>query len=162
VAAVLRGLTAENTLYEWNYTKQLLAVQGDERGVADDCGRPPVLLIDEIDRADEEHAGAVDRRTAVLILSDGLETGDVTRLETGMAWLSPTAATVLWLNPLATAPDDGPVADGMAAALPSVDGLFAFAGPDDIEELTRQLSRHGSGGRIGFEHDPRRVRSDQP
>jgi len=70
------GLTAENALYEWNYTKQLLAVQADERGVvgeddsvfteeyllerplvralsqADD--RPPVLLIDEIDRADEE------------------------------------------------------------------------------------------------------------
>ena len=85
------GLTAENALYEWNYTKQLLAVQADEGTVADDRtpavddpetageGRdrsvfgeeylldrpvlraltaggdaPPVLLIDEIDRADEE------------------------------------------------------------------------------------------------------------
>jgi uncharacterized protein with von Willebrand factor type A (vWA) domain len=107
-----------------------------------------------------EYADAVDRRTAVLILSDGLEMGDVSTLENGMAWLSRTAATVLWLNPLATAPDYEPVADGMAAALPSVDGLFAFAGPDDIEELTRQLSRHGSGGQVGYEHDPRRIRSD--
>ncbi|GGL56381.1 AAA family ATPase [Halocalculus aciditolerans] len=70
------GLAAENTLYEWNYTKQLLAVQSGEAGVADDNsvftedyllerpllralrggrnGRPPVLLIDEVDRADEE------------------------------------------------------------------------------------------------------------
>jgi MoxR-like ATPase len=71
------GLTAENALYEWNYTKQLLAVQADEGSVADDDERsvfdeeyllerpllraltagdetPPVLLIDEIDRADEE------------------------------------------------------------------------------------------------------------
>ena len=69
------GLTAENTLYEWNYTKQLLAVQAGERGVSADASvfeedyllerpllraltaggdRPPVLLIDEIDRADEE------------------------------------------------------------------------------------------------------------
>jgi len=69
------GLTAENALYEWNYTKQLLAVQADEHGVSgddsvfteeyllerplvralsDDHDRPPVLLIDEIDRADEE------------------------------------------------------------------------------------------------------------
>ncbi|MFB6360368.1 MAG: AAA family ATPase, partial [Halobacteriales archaeon] len=69
------GLTAENTLYEWNYTKQLLAVQAGERGVAAESSvfdeeyllerpllqaltaegdRPPVLLIDEIDRADEE------------------------------------------------------------------------------------------------------------
>ncbi|MFC4988869.1 MULTISPECIES: AAA family ATPase [Saliphagus] len=83
------GLAAENTLYEWNYTKQLLAVQageggvedgggsgeagadgdGDERSVFDrdyllerpllealsgDGDRPPILLIDEVDRADEE------------------------------------------------------------------------------------------------------------
>ncbi|WP_134670732.1 AAA family ATPase [Halorussus marinus] len=78
------GLTAENALYEWNYTKQLLAVQGEEGSVAGRSGspsdgsrgssvfgeeyllerpllralrtdgdRPPVLLIDEIDRADE-------------------------------------------------------------------------------------------------------------
>jgi len=110
----------------------------------------------------EEHADAVDRWTAVLILSDGLEMGYVSTLETGMAWLSRTAATVLWLNPLATAPNYEPVAEGMAAALPSVDGLFAFAGPNDIEELTRQLSRHGSRGQVGYEHDPRRIRSDQP
>jgi MoxR-like ATPase len=90
------GLTAENALYEWNYTKQLLAVQANERGVAGEQAadnafdvaagdqsagagasvpsvfdeefllerpllralrtegdRPPVLLVDEIDRADE-------------------------------------------------------------------------------------------------------------
>lgn len=72
------GLTAENALYEWNYTKQLLAVQAEEGSVADGTraessvfdeeyllerpllralrvggDRPPVLLIDEIDRADE-------------------------------------------------------------------------------------------------------------
>lgn len=70
------GLAAENTLYEWNYTKQLLAVQSGEGGLSGENesvfnesfllerpllralthtgDRPPVLLIDEIDRADEE------------------------------------------------------------------------------------------------------------
>lgn len=67
------GLAAENALYEWNYTKQLLAVQSEEKTDRDGAGsvfdeeylleRPllraltadnPVLLIDEIDRADEE------------------------------------------------------------------------------------------------------------
>ncbi|MGQ3411229.1 AAA family ATPase [Natrinema sp. LN54] len=69
------GLAAENTLYEWNYTKQLLSVQAGERGVTDDGSvfdeeyllerpllralsgdrdRPAVLLIDEVDRADRE------------------------------------------------------------------------------------------------------------
>lgn len=67
------GLAAESALFEWNYTKQLLAVQSgstdEESSVfteeyllerplltalrsTDD--RPPVLLIDEVDRADEE------------------------------------------------------------------------------------------------------------
>lgn len=69
------GLGAESALYEWNYTKQLLAVQSGERSVSPERSvfdeefllarpvlqaltaagdRPPVLLIDEIDRADEE------------------------------------------------------------------------------------------------------------
>lgn len=71
------GLTAENTLYEWNYRKQLIEVQsraaqadGAEAAAADSVfeesflqerpllralrGDTPVLLIDEIDRADEE------------------------------------------------------------------------------------------------------------
>ncbi|TYL38081.1 ATPase [Natronococcus pandeyae] len=69
------GLAAENTLYEWNYTKQLLSVQAGERGVTDDSSvfdeeyllerpllralsgdreQPAVLLIDEVDRADRE------------------------------------------------------------------------------------------------------------
>ena len=68
------GLTAENALYEWNYTKQLLDVQASdsESRSADESvfsaeyllERPllralrgedsRVLLIDEVDRADEE------------------------------------------------------------------------------------------------------------
>ncbi|WP_408960420.1 AAA family ATPase [Natrinema sp. 74] len=66
------GLTAEHALYEWNYTKQLLAVQrGDDpessvfteeyllerpllRALRSNADRPPVLLVDEIDRADDE------------------------------------------------------------------------------------------------------------
>ncbi len=63
------GLTAESALYEWNYTKQLLSVQGteDDESVFDEeylLERPllsalrgeerRVLLIDEVDRADEE------------------------------------------------------------------------------------------------------------
>lgn len=103
----------------------------------------------------DEYIDGVDRRTTVLIMSDGLEMGDVSSLESGMAWLSRRAATVLWLNPLAATPDYEPSAAGIAAALPSVDGLFAFTGPDDVAEIARQLTRYGSGRAIGYEHDPR-------
>ncbi|MDS0297794.1 MoxR family ATPase [Halogeometricum sp. S1BR25-6] len=88
------GLTAEHALYEWNYAKQLLAVQSGGAGpggggnaatdadlgpgpdadprdpsvfteeyllerpllraLRSDADRPPVLLVDEIDRADDE------------------------------------------------------------------------------------------------------------
>ncbi|MBB3604976.1 MoxR-like ATPase [Mycolicibacterium sp. BK556] len=71
------GLTAAEALYDWNYQRQLLAIKlAESRGAAIDesdlysqaylvdrpilaCVRhrgaaPPVLLIDEIDRADDE------------------------------------------------------------------------------------------------------------
>jgi len=105
----------------------------------------------------EQHPDAVDRRTAVFVLSDGLEVGDTAELERGMAWLSRRAAATLWLNPLAGSPEYEPTCRGMAAALPYVDGLFAFAGPDDIDELARQLRLHGQGGAVGYEYDPRRA-----
>lgn len=105
-----------------------------------------------------EHPTAVDRRTVAVVVSDGLEMGDVSTLETGMTWLARRARAVLWLNPLAASPAYEPTAAGMAAALPFVDGLFAFTGVADIEEVARQLAQYGAGGRVGLEHDPRRVR----
>lgn len=65
------GLDESKALYEWNYQKQLLYIQGKERTLEDVFsqeflmvrplmkailaeGTPPVLLIDEIDKADEE------------------------------------------------------------------------------------------------------------
>lgn len=70
------GLDAHAAMYEWNYQRQLLAIkllEHDERGIAQkeqdifsdryllkrplleaiSCEQPPVLLIDEVDRADE-------------------------------------------------------------------------------------------------------------
>jgi MoxR-like ATPase len=70
------GLDAHAAMYEWNYQRQLLAIkllEHDERGIAQKeqdifseryllkrplleaitCDQPPVLLIDEVDRADE-------------------------------------------------------------------------------------------------------------
>ena len=70
------GLDAHAAMYEWNYQRQLLAIkllEHDERGIAQKeqdifseryllkrplldaitCETPPVLLIDEVDRADE-------------------------------------------------------------------------------------------------------------
>jgi len=104
----------------------------------------------------QEHPEAVDRNTVVFVMSDGLEVGEIDRLEGGMAWLSRRAAAVLWLNPLAASPEYEPACRGMAAALPYVDGLFAFADAGDVAEMARQLRLQGPGGAVGYEQDPRR------
>ena len=103
----------------------------------------------------ESDPDAVDRRTVVFVVSDGLEMGDVDTLERELSWLSRRAKRVFWLNPLAASERYEPTARGMAAALPYVDGLFAFARPADVTEMARQLRRQGPGGRIGYEFDPR-------
>jgi hypothetical protein len=96
---------------------------------------------------------AVDRRTVTLVVSDGLDVGEVDELERGMSWLSGRSRAVVWLNPLAASAKYEPTCRGMAASLPYVDGLFAFAGSEDLAEVARQLSRHGPRGPIGYEHD---------
>jgi len=112
---------------------------------------------DALERLRRGHPDAVSRGTVVLVVSDGLEVGGIDDLERGMAWLSRRAPAVLWLNPLAASPEYEPTCRGMAASLPYVDGLFAFAGPGDVAEMARQLDRHGVGGPVGYRHDPRRM-----
>ena len=97
---------------------------------------------------------AVDRDTVVLIVSDGLETGDLSRLEDGMAWLDRRAREVFWLNPLAASTEYEPTCRGMAAAHPHVDGLFAFSEPADLFDIARQLRRRRQP--VGYEYDWRR------
>jgi uncharacterized protein with von Willebrand factor type A (vWA) domain len=99
---------------------------------------------------------AIDSRTMLLVISDGLDVGDVDRLESAAATLSRRTAGFLWLNPLATSPDYEPVCRGMAATLPYVDGLFAFTGIEDLAEITRQLEQRGLHGQIGYKYDSRR------
>jgi len=102
-----------------------------------------------------EHPTAVDRRTVVVVVSDGLDVGEPDQLEAGMVWLSRTAKAVVWLNPLAKSEGYEPTCRGMATALPYVDGLFAFASPTDLAEAARQLERQGLSGPVGYEHDGR-------
>jgi len=108
-----------------------------------------------IETVKREHPDAVDRNTTAVVISDGLEVGEIELLERGMSWLSAQSAAVLWCNPLAASPEYEPTCRGMAAAMPYVNGLFAFTGPDDVAEMARQLTQRGTAGPIGYEHDGR-------
>ncbi|WP_206668648.1 VWA domain-containing protein [Halorubrum depositum] len=100
---------------------------------------------------------AVDRRTVVVVVSDGLDVGDPDLLTDGITWLSDRADGVVWLNPLAVSPSFEPASRGMSDAAPYVDGLFGFAEAADLAEAARQIERRGLGGPVGYEHDPRRT-----
>jgi len=82
----------------------------------------------------EQGARLLNKRTVVLILSDGWDLGGKDLLRREMAALSRMAHCVIWLNPLAGDPDYEPVCGGMRVALPYVD---YFMPANSLESLKR-------------------------
>jgi uncharacterized protein with von Willebrand factor type A (vWA) domain len=71
-------------------------------------------------------ARVINSRTAVVIVSDGYDTGEPERLGGEMHQLARCCRRIVWLNPLLGSRDYEPTARGMRAALPYID-LFAPA-----------------------------------
>ncbi len=91
-----------------------------------------------------EHAARlVHSRTAVIIMSDGYDTGEPAQLADALAQLRRRARRLVWLNPLSNRPGYAPICQGMQAALPHLDLLAPGADlasiravlPDLIEAL---------------------------
>jgi uncharacterized protein with von Willebrand factor type A (vWA) domain len=82
----------------------------------------------------------VDGKTSVIILSDGLDRGDLAPLAGAMRAIRGRARRVLWLNPLAGDPRYEPTARAMAAALPYVDRLLPAHNLESLERLLPLLS----------------------
>ena len=80
----------------------------------------------------------VDRRTVVVILSDGWDTGDPAELAAQLELLKRRCRRLVWLNPLLGSPGYEPAARGMQAALPHVS---VFASAHDLASL-RALEKH--------------------
>lgn len=82
----------------------------------------------------------VDHNTIVLILSDGLDTGDAEVLGEAMEELAERACKVIWLNPLLGSQDYRPLARGMSTALPHVDVFAPAHNLASLQELGRHLT----------------------
>jgi uncharacterized protein with von Willebrand factor type A (vWA) domain len=79
----------------------------------------------------------VTRDTVVLIVSDGLDTGEPAVLREAMRELHRRSASLVWLNPLLETAGYEPTAGGMSAARPYI---TTFASVTDAAGFTR-LSR---------------------
>ncbi|HWN97761.1 MAG TPA: VWA domain-containing protein [Blastocatellia bacterium] len=80
----------------------------------------------------------VDRRTIVVILSDGWDTGEPDELASSLGSLKRRAGRLIWLNPLLGSATYQPLTRGMQAALPHID---VFAPLHDLASL-RALEPH--------------------
>lgn len=80
----------------------------------------------------------IDKRTVVIILSDGWDTGEPQQLADTLSQLQKRAGRVIWLNPLLGSSTYEPLTRGMQAALPFID---VFAPAHDLASL-RALEPH--------------------
>lgn len=73
-----------------------------------------------------DYSRLLNRRTLVILVSDGLDTGEPSELALQLAALRARCRRLVWLNPLLGRPGYQPLTGGMQAALPHLD-LFAPA-----------------------------------
>ncbi|WP_019587268.1 vWA domain-containing protein [Deinococcus apachensis] len=83
----------------------------------------------------------VSRDTAVLILSDGLDTGEPETLTRALRDLRARAGLIVWLSPLAALPGYQPVQRAVQAALPHLDAFLPAGGLEDLRALGGRLRR---------------------
>lgn len=83
-------------------------------------------------------------RTVVVILSDGLDTGDIDALEGALKDLKRRAARLVWLNPYCGRASYQPLARGMSTALPYIDVFASAHNLATLRDLERYVLR-GNG-----------------
>ncbi|WP_153797222.1 vWA domain-containing protein [Foetidibacter luteolus] len=90
---------------------------------------------ESLHRFTEDYAGQLlDKRTIVIIMSDGWDTGDIPVLQHSMETIRNKCRKIIWLNPLAGYHAYSPGVAGMKAALPYV---HVFAPAHNAESLRR-------------------------
>jgi uncharacterized protein len=87
----------------------------------------------------------LNKRTVVIIMSDGWDLGARSLLQKEMQALSGKVHAVIWLNPLAGDPEYRPLCRGMQAVLPYVDHLLAADSLQSLRRVGRVLSKVMTG-----------------
>lgn len=82
----------------------------------------------------------IGRRTVVLLITDGLETGEPSALAQELAWLKRHCRSLLWLNPLLRFEHYAPSAGGANVLQKYADGMLAIHDLAHLEELAQSLA----------------------
>lgn len=83
----------------------------------------------------------VGSRTLVLLVTDGLDTGEPEALREELAWLRRHCGRLVWLNPLLRFDGYAPLARGAAVLHAQADGMLAVHNLEKLEDLASSLAR---------------------
>jgi len=95
---------------------------------------------ESVEQFNREHgARLVHSRTAIVVMSDGYDTGEPARLSDALVQLRRRARRIVWLNPLSNHPGYAPTCQGMQAALPHLDLLAPGGDLNSIKAVLPNL-----------------------
>jgi uncharacterized protein len=81
----------------------------------------------------------LNKKTIVIILSDGWDSGNVSLLDSSMGYMRSKAKKIIWLNPLAGYEHYKPDTAAMKTAMPYVDVLASAHNADSLKKLVKWL-----------------------
>lgn len=85
--------------------------------------------------------GMLDKKTIVLVLSDGWDTGKSDLMKVTMQTIYKKSKKVIWLNPLAGSSDFSPEALGLKTALPYIDVLASAHNLESLKLAILQIQK---------------------
>jgi uncharacterized protein with von Willebrand factor type A (vWA) domain len=115
---------------DFNYSLRLLESESDSWSSGTRIGECFNTFINEY---------RLTKRSIVIILSDGWDTGDVNLLQETMRYIHQHAKKVIWLNPLSGYNSFSPDTAGMKAALPFIDVLESVHNAASLRRLRKWL-----------------------
>jgi hypothetical protein len=99
-------------------------------------------LGDSLTTLRERHARClIGRRTVVLLISDGLDTGEPANLQSEVQWLKRHCRQLFWLNPLLRFEGYAPLANGAQVLHHHADGMLAVHNLSKLEDLAQAISK---------------------
>jgi uncharacterized protein with von Willebrand factor type A (vWA) domain len=85
----------------------------------------------------------IDLKTIVMVVSDGLDTGDIEKLSASLKTIKKRAKAIVWINPLAGHLNYSPSTASMQAALPYLNLLSAGHNLESLKNVMLKLGKLG-------------------